>query len=138
MSELLVWTKRRTMGLSRFCSQLKLLLWKNALLQRRSPVWTVFQIFTPVLFTVVMVALRQLTDPVQVEPTIYQKFRVAYEPPMLDPLNCFFPTAIAYAPNTSLTNQLMQSLTTAINRVPRPSGLPSIEFKARGTCNTMT
>lgn len=92
--------------------QLRLLLWKNWLVQRRQPIWTVFELVLPVILTVVLVVVRQTVETDRRNTTIFDPYPISgtledlFLPvddgrPMLG--ECFRPSYVFYAPNTQNT-----------------------------------
>ncbi|XP_050517572.1 phospholipid-transporting ATPase ABCA3-like isoform X2 [Diabrotica virgifera virgifera] len=51
-----------------------LLMWKNWLLQYRKPVQTAVEILAPVIFSILLVVIRSLSDPVRHETVVYPPF----------------------------------------------------------------
>ena len=111
--------------------QFLLLLWKNWLLQKRRKVLTAFEIGLPIVLSVILVAVRQLTssttysDPRIWEPFSIETFRRGFNPPRLNS-NCtgiFCINAnqteemwrVAYAPNTSLTRNIIHFASNKLN-----------------------
>lgn len=58
-------------------AKFRLLMWKNFLIQYRHPVQTVFDIFAPVLFTILMILIRSEVDPeINRNNTYYKSFEI--------------------------------------------------------------
>lgn len=92
--------------------QFYLLLWKNWTLGKRAPWRTAFEIFLPLFFILILVLLRALKIKDIPEPkTIYPLFTVNSLPKGL--INEGF--HIAYAPNTSDVNDVMNNVTKALS-----------------------
>lgn len=54
----------------------RLLMWKNFLIQYRHPYQTLMELLLSILFSVAMVILRSLVDPIEIpENTFYKSFR---------------------------------------------------------------
>ncbi|XP_012941784.1 ATP-binding cassette sub-family A member 3 [Aplysia californica] len=86
-----------------FGSQLKLLLWKNWLLQKRKICVSIFEVILPILFACIILAIRALVEVDDVtQPTTY--------PPTSTVLaSTYFPTnmVLGYAPSNSETDKVM-------------------------------
>lgn len=115
-------------------NQLRLLLWKNFVLQRRQWIWTLSQIFLPILFSFVLLGLRQAGKLEKHEVSLFRPFRVTgnlvldgWEGGMYTPDDCFFPTDLAYAPSTSFTDGLMDLVNLGMK-----TGLTNLTSKVRG------
>ncbi|KAF4521857.1 hypothetical protein B566_EDAN003731 [Ephemera danica] len=66
---------------------LRLLLWKNWLLQRRHPVQSVIEILAPVVFTALLVVVRSLVVPTEFKaPTKYNSFAPGVIPVLVPPM----------------------------------------------------
>eukprot|EP00057_Strongylocentrotus_purpuratus_P033371 XP_791165.4 PREDICTED: ATP-binding cassette sub-family A member 3 [Strongylocentrotus purpuratus] len=95
--------------MARILSQLRLLLWKNFLLQLRRVIATIFEILIPVLFACILIGIRHAVDyTVYPNATVYDTFNINNLPHNLT----IFPLPVtvwqmAYTPNTSATNQIM-------------------------------
>ena len=109
--------------------QFLLLLWKNWLLQKRRKVLTAFEIGLPIIMSIILVAVRQLTsstpypDPRIWEPFSIETFQTGFNPPRLNS-NCtgiFCVNVdeemwrVAYAPNTSLTRNIIHFASNKLN-----------------------
>ena len=61
----------------RWAKLLRLLLWKNLLLQKRRPVWTFMGIFLPLLLIIIIMSFRQKVEPEIIEdPVVFESFSV--------------------------------------------------------------
>ncbi|KAM3964391.1 LOW QUALITY PROTEIN: phospholipid-transporting ATPase ABCA3 [Aphomia sociella] len=58
--------------------KLKLLIWKNFLLQRRHKWQTIFEILSPVIFSLFLILVRCLVDPVSKPDISYPRFQPTY------------------------------------------------------------
>lgn len=99
--------------------QLKLLLWKNFLIQKRSKIGTLMEIIVPTIFVMILLPIRTIvkseyfpTD------TVFEEFNFSQLPPELKPhppaglrgqiLRDDLPWTFAYQPNSSdLANRIM-------------------------------
>ncbi|CAG9816334.1 unnamed protein product [Phaedon cochleariae] len=66
------WGENATMGKN--FDKFRLLMWKNWVLQYRKPVQTAIEIIAPVLFSILLVIIRSLSDPILREQQIYPAF----------------------------------------------------------------
>ncbi|XP_063961818.1 phospholipid-transporting ATPase ABCA3-like [Lytechinus pictus] len=102
----------------RALSQLRLLLWKNFLLQLRRTIATIFEILIPVLFACILIGIRHAVDyTVYPNSTIYNTFDINNLPHNLS----IFPIPVtvwqmAYAPNTSATNKIMSNVVRSLSK----------------------
>jgi hypothetical protein len=90
-----------------------LLLWKNFILAKRTPIRTTLEIILPVFFGFLLLAIRHIVkSEAHPNSTIYHSYSFDALPSFNDGIP---PSYIAYAPNTSFPNQVMtrvaQSLT---------------------------
>ncbi|KRY29436.1 ATP-binding cassette sub-family A member 3 [Trichinella spiralis] len=99
----------------RTLSQLKLLIWKNMLLQKRSLMWTLLELGIPMLFVVILLVLRQQVDSASRQAVEYADFSITatvddfYEPVDGEPIHsvCFSPVQLYFTPKNNLTIQIM-------------------------------
>lgn len=114
-----------------FFKQLRLLLWKNLLNQKRQVVWTIFELLIPLSFTAIFVGMRQTVNSAEIPVTNYEPYHVTgtwldfYQTinnysmvnhVLIDENEyngtnfCvqFDPKNIFYAPKTNLTDSLMK------------------------------
>ncbi|KRZ94308.1 ATP-binding cassette sub-family A member 3 [Trichinella sp. T8] len=99
----------------RTLSQLKLLIWKNMLLQKRSLMWTLLELGIPMLFVVILLVLRQQVDSASRPAVEYADFSITatvddfYEPVDGEPIHsvCFSPVQLYFTPKNNLTIQIM-------------------------------
>jgi hypothetical protein len=106
-----------------------LLLWKNALLQKRQPIVTVLELLLPVMSFLVIYMVRGLVPfSLITEPVTWGSFHVDQFPPLLIPPRSGFGSSwgIAYAPNNTLINRVMANAAAAINATTE--GLFNIKF----------
>ena len=105
------------MACCRSYNQFNLLMYKNWLLQKRKKISTIFIVFIPIIFVIVLVVLRAtLSSEYISSPTTEPPFDVksnlndlGLEPP---------PGAswvLAYTPNTPLVQDLMKSISASLN-----------------------
>lgn len=97
--------ENKNKGFRRFGRHYLLLLWKNFILARRTLVRTLFEITLPVFFGFLLLAIRHI-----VKSETFPDGR-RYEPFHVDELPKFSTVKIsdiAYAPNTSFTNNVMK------------------------------
>ncbi|KRZ77264.1 ATP-binding cassette sub-family A member 3, partial [Trichinella papuae] len=99
----------------RTLSQLKLLIWKNMLLQKRSLMWTLLELGLPMLFIIILLVLRQQVDSASRPAVEYADFSITatvddfYEPVDGEPIHsvCFNPVQLYFTPKNNLTIQIM-------------------------------
>ena len=97
---------------------LRLLLWKNYLLQIRHPFITVIELMIPVMFMATLSLIRLEVDYDKTsKPTIYHNFDIKHIPS--DYLGQFkIPKwVVLYAPNTSKVNRLMAEVNKTLNTI---------------------
>lgn len=84
-------------------TQFLLLTWKNILLQRRKICVTVFEIVLPLVFPIVLIVIRNLSDfkPQLQNATIYETQPIGFEYWSFDD--------VLYAPNTTLITKIMNN-----------------------------
>ena len=91
--------------------QLRLLLWRNLLIQRRRPVSTVVELVLPCLFAALLVWMRtRVKTTPHPEITTWPEFRPDHFDKTLCPQTPFCPGApwrLYYAPETAFTERLM-------------------------------
>jgi hypothetical protein len=105
--------------------QFGLLLWKNWLLQKRQIVLTVFQVFLPALFALMLLVTRTFVNATFVaEPTVWNSF----DANTTLPLNLVLPVQVspldrqwrvAFAPNVSVVERLVTAATELLNNGTR-------------------
>jgi hypothetical protein len=97
-------------------SQLRLLLWKNFILQKRSWIGTCLELFLPAFFAIILLPIRSIVESNNIaNDTVYSPFRIDSLPSGLIPQTNYFYTAysetkwcLGYAPsNQSLIDELM-------------------------------
>lgn len=90
--------------------QFGLIVWKNWLLQKRKKVLTAFEIGVPILFGVVLVAIRPLVSMEQVDTlTTWDAFEIKDGLPSTIPDHpSGDPWALAFSPNTSVIQEVMR------------------------------
>uniref|UniRef100_A0A5S6QAW5 ABC transporter domain-containing protein n=1 Tax=Trichuris muris TaxID=70415 RepID=A0A5S6QAW5_TRIMR len=106
-------------------AQLKLLIWKNYLVQRRSIVWSLLEIGLPLLFVSILLALRQNIQSSQKPYREYNSFEITgTSKDFLETLDgdvittpCFNPFRIYYTPPTAETDRIMKDVGHAL-KVP--------------------
>nr|CAD7414432.1 unnamed protein product [Timema cristinae] len=92
-------------------TKFRLLMWKNWVLQKRHPVQTLVEILAPVVFSVMLVLVRSLSDPETFpDPTLYQPFSPGNTSGTVLELlaNSSVGGLIAYSPSNSLTQSIMK------------------------------
>nr|CAD7446495.1 unnamed protein product [Timema bartmani] len=92
-------------------TKFRLLMWKNWVLQKRHPVQTLVEILAPVVFSVMLVLVRSLSDPeTYPDPTFYQPFSPGNTSGTVLELlaNSSVGGLIAYSPSNSLTQSIMK------------------------------
>lgn len=84
-------------------TQFLLLTWKNILLQRRKLCVTVFEIVLPLVFPIVLIVIRNLSDfkPQLKNATIYETNPIGFE--------YWSYNEVLYAPNTTLITKVMNN-----------------------------
>ncbi|PVD25013.1 hypothetical protein C0Q70_15510 [Pomacea canaliculata] len=93
-----------------FFRQLGLMMWKNWLLHRRKPCTFIFEIILPVLFAILILAMRGLVKPKTVNNNTF------YSPQSLH--NTSFLShdiTIGFVPNYTVTNKIMEDVVTMFN-----------------------
>lgn len=91
--------------------QFYLLFWKNWTLGKRSPCRTIFEIFLPLFFILILVLLRALRIKDVPEPkTLYKPFTISSLPKGLDGRELM----LAYAPNTTDVIKVMYDVTNTL------------------------
>ncbi len=106
--------------------QIKLLVWKNFLLQLRHPIVTVFEILIPCLF-VAMIAMIRLAIAVDhyKDGMTYSSFDFIHLPNITQPLQPKY--RLIYAPNGPFNDKIMQNL---IERLYQIQFNQSFEFES--------
>ena len=114
---------------------LRLLLWKNYILQIRHPIMTITELLMPCLFVVMLAIIRLKVEFTKTSnATIYEDFDTNFIPklqPVFSLLPAFFmPRIIIYSPNTSAINDLMPNVIFETNHDFRRKGCPqfSVSF----------
>ncbi|CDW52395.1 ATP binding cassette sub family A [Trichuris trichiura] len=103
-------------------TQLKLLIWKNYLVQRRSVLWSLLELGLPLLFVCVLLTLRQNVQSSHKPYRDYEGFEITgTRKDFLETLDgdviftpCFNPFRIYYTPPTMETNQIMKDVGNAL------------------------
>ena len=94
-------------------NQFLLLMWKNAILLKRAPVRTFFQIVLPLLFIIILVFLRAFKIKNEYKPNVtYTAFDVNKLPSDVSDFH-----QIAFAPNTSDVQQVMNMVVEQLSLV---------------------
>ena len=106
---------RNSSGWRRVGRHYLLLLWKNFILAKRTPIRTTLEIILPVFFGFLLLAIRHIVkSESHPNSTIYHSYSIDSIPEFQSGIP---PSYIAYAPNTSFTNEVMrrvaESLTAA-------------------------
>ncbi len=95
--------------------QMKLLIWKNFLLQWRNPIVTLFEILIPCLFVAIIAIIRL---GINVKPDedgmTYSSFDFLHLPNITEPLQKKY--RLIYAPNHDLNKKIMQNLIERLNQ----------------------
>lgn len=102
-------------------SQFLILLWKNWLIQKRKSVATVFEILLPVVFAVLLLAVRQIVEVTDItEPITWESFSIdQFRDDLIPPaglngsgMNMW---RVAYSPLTPQSKMLMENMAKQIN-----------------------
>ncbi|XP_033097470.1 ATP-binding cassette sub-family A member 3-like [Anneissia japonica] len=97
--------------MGRRANQFTLLLWKNYVLQKRRMIWTVIEIAMPVVFAVILIAIRtKVAYTVHPNATEYQDFSIRHLPSNLKPTPYEHQWEIAYSPNNPVLKELMRDV----------------------------
>ena len=97
-------------GWRRVGRHFSLLLWKNFLLARRTPIRTILEITLPVFFGFLLLAIRHIvTSENHSENTVYRTFSFDQLPPFSESSDPA-PNTIAFAPITNFTTELMHKV----------------------------
>lgn len=97
------------MPLMAFLAQVRLLLWKNSLLQRRKICASVFEIIFPTLFAAIVVIIRVVAKPEHInDPTYYGRESIVNN--VFD--NDGFRVEIGYTPNYPCLEPIMSKVAT--------------------------
>ena len=89
--------------------QFLLLLWKNALLQRRKPKTTVFQILLPTIFGILLVVIRQNVEAqAYTDPRDWPSFNVEEPWLKLGSIEEMQQISLAYTPDIPVVQRIMQ------------------------------
>lgn len=111
--------------------QIGLLVWKNFLIQRRQPLWTLFQLLLPVCFSLLLLILRiTLVTTATHDVTKFEPFEPGFLPLFLTNSSLadrFFPSKLAYTPDTPVTRLVMETVTSDLNRLIQQYSNISIE-----------
>lgn len=88
----------------------KLLLWKNFILAKRTPIRTLLEIILPVFFGFILLGIRHIVKSENhANNTIYPAYTFDQLPPFDGPLSF-----ITFAPNTSFPNEVMTAVAKTI------------------------
>lgn len=109
-------------------SQLKALLWKSWLTQKRRPLWTLAELLVPLVLTAALMTVHFLVKEERWPDTVYQPFYVHGDArdyvlgrvdgyPLISP--SFTPTELYYAPRTPVTEVIVRKLVNKLNMVPK-------------------
>ncbi|XP_071953037.1 phospholipid-transporting ATPase ABCA3-like [Antedon mediterranea] len=105
--------------MGRRSNQFLLLLWKNYVLQKRRKIWTIIEIAMPVVFAVILIAIRtRVAFKIYPNATIYEDFSVKRFPNSLTPIrpSPLFPLykpfkwEIAYSPKNEILEKVMEDV----------------------------
>jgi hypothetical protein len=81
-----------------------LLLWKNFILSKRTPIRTFLEITLPVFFGFLLLGIRHIVkSETFTNDTVYQSFAIDRLPPFINQR----PSIIAYTPQTNFTHEVM-------------------------------
>ena len=95
-----------------FFSQLRLLLWKNLLLQKRKVAVSIFEVLFPVLFAAIILTIHFVSKPNRSDNATIYGSRSADS---MDIFYLYTPVGemeVGFTPNTTLTKKLMDSVAT--------------------------
>jgi hypothetical protein len=96
---------RSSKGCRRVGRHFLLLLWKNFILAKRTPIRTILEITLPVFFGFLLLGIRHIVKSETLKDnTIYSSFSVDKLPPFSN----LQPSMIAYTPETNFTNEVMK------------------------------
>lgn len=106
--------------------QVRLLLWKNWLVQRRQFIWTTFELLLPIVLSLILAIVRQEVATNRKAVTTYEPFLVSGNiEDLARPVDgrpianwCFRPTVLFYTPDTAFTRAIMHGLR---GRYPHPN-----------------
>uniref|UniRef100_A0A182NIG1 ABC transporter domain-containing protein n=1 Tax=Anopheles dirus TaxID=7168 RepID=A0A182NIG1_9DIPT len=117
--------KSHTMASTSRWNKFVLLLWKNWIIQKRHYIQTLFEILIPVFCCAMLIIVRGLVDPEQVEkPTVFEKLRIG----SLGDLDGVFPPvtfSVAYSPQNQVLEKLLEdALQQEISNLRRVSLIP--------------
>lgn len=121
-----------TRGWRRAGRHFVLLLWKNFVLAKRTPIRTILEIILPVFFGFLLLAIRHIVKS-ETFPngTTYQSFSFDQLPDFSSPINRF-----AYTPNTNFTGEVMAKVAKHFQYPhPQPSGKKYSHFFSKIICS---
>ncbi|KAF2898000.1 hypothetical protein ILUMI_08174 [Ignelater luminosus] len=102
-----------------------LLMWKNFLLQWRHPKQTLVEILAPVLFSLLLVAVRSLVHPEPHSATLYTPFKNSL------PANKSFTSMVAWSPKNPTLEKIMDNVVKSIYEKNKKLKMKQIGFDNR-------
>jgi len=101
----------RSKGLRRVGRHYALLLWKNFILAKRTPIRTILEITLPVFFGFILLGIRHVVKSENhPDPTDYPPFSFRQLPDFNSTPEIPAPFITAYAPNTTVTTAIMNKV----------------------------
>ncbi len=96
--------------------QIKLLVWKNFLLQLRHPIVSLFEILIPCFFVAMIAMIRLAIDVDHYDNGVtYSSFDFLHLPNITEPLKPKY--RLIYAPNKNKNNEIMQNLIERLEQI---------------------